>query len=166
MIQSTFQFRYIRNSYDHFHCQPKCRCACMSVFIQIVSIYVSTLVISAQLDAYEPRGLFCLESDYKPKNGPNHYYVDVTLLGCKYLCQNLHDLSCSQVIYMPFRQSCVLQPVVDVPFIEFQENCTRIELYRRRRITGMAHHRYCSQGFILWCSCFNSAVCNLFAQYH
>ena len=106
----------------------------------VIIFNVITLVTLDNLDTYDPLGLYCLNPDYKPKEDPNFFtYVDVTLLGCKYLCQNLHDLPCSQIIYMPFKQTCVLQPDVLVPVVPPKDNCTKIELYRRRRTIGRSH---------------------------
>ena len=127
-------------------CEGLLASVCINVFVGVcpytISYFfnVTTLVALENLDTYEPHGLYCLKPDYKPKQDPNYFtYVDVTLLGCKYLCQTLHDLPCSQIIYMPFRQTCVLQPDVPVPVVPYQENCTKIELYRRRRTIGMSN---------------------------
>ena len=97
------------------------------------------LFFTADMDKYETPDQYCLPPNYKPETDVFFMYVEVTLLGCKYLCQNLHDLQCSLIVYMPFKRSCVLQPDVRVHWVQCEENSIKVEIHRRRRTTGMPH---------------------------
>ena len=100
------------------------------------------LFFTADMDKYETPDQYCLPPNYKPETDVFFMYVEVTLLGCKYLCQNLHDLQCTLIVYMPFKRSCVLQPDVKVHGVQCDENSIKVEIHRRRRTTGThrKHH--------------------------
>ena len=102
------------------------------------------------MQTYALEGRCCLTPNYRPPEN-RIFYKEVTLLGCKLLCQKLHDLLCTLIVYMPFKRSCIIQPYVQVPFVSYQEDCTKAEIYRRQRIAGRSlariepHHKH------TWC---------------
>ena len=77
----------------------------------------------------------CLPTDYSPRVSYN-FYVEVTLDGCKYLCQRLHDITCTQIVFLPVQRSCYLQPDQDVPLQENMKGCSDAMIYKRKRDTG------------------------------
>ena len=97
------------------------------------------LFLTADMDKYETPDQYCLPLNYKPETDVFFMYVEVTLLGCKYLCRNLHDLQCSLIVYMPFKRSCLLQPDARVHWVQCEENSIKVEIHRRRRTTGTPH---------------------------
>ena len=57
-------------------------------------------------------------------------YVEMTLSGCKYLCQYLQDHTCSQIIFVPNTRSCILQPLRNVQMMQDFSGCQVVEMYQ------------------------------------
>ena len=91
----------------------------------------------SDLVSYTETAKGCLADDYQPAISGN-YYVEITLSGCKYLCENLHDLTCTLIVYLPSLRSCFLQPLQMVTFERSGQGCTAAELHHRNRQTGQS----------------------------
>ena len=85
-----------------------------------------------ELDEYVLGDEGCLPEDHVPSVIHN-IYVEVTFSGCKHLCERLHDDTCSQIVFLPFRRSCYLQPQEDLTLIRNSNRCIDALVYRRSR---------------------------------
>lgn len=102
------------------------------------------------IDQYLESSPVCLPDDYQAVHAT--LYVDVTFEGCKSLCQNLHDLTCSVIVFLPLTRSCFLQPLATVRTAIIGQNCSFAQIYKRVRCAGIYHRPFV---IILW-----SAICH------
>ena len=80
----------------------------------------------------------CIYDLHSPQETVNHY-VEVTLSGCKYLCEFLHDLTCTLLVWIPSQRSCILKPLEETSSLydaKASSSCLYAEIIRRQRKTG------------------------------
>lgn len=64
-------------------------------------------------------------------------YSEVAFSGCEYLCQNLHNVTCSRVFYFPYKRTCVLTPRMEISMTSSVNGCAIAVVYERHRCPGM-----------------------------
>lgn len=77
-----------------------------------------------------------------------HQYSEIAVSGCKYLCQHLHDTTCSRVFYFPGNRSCILTSRQEIPLkylIRGAADCQRVVIHERTRCPG--RESFCMQSF-------------------
>ena len=77
----------------------------------------------------------CIRNDVQVR-GIHHLYVEITLSGCKYLCEFLHDSTCTLIIFLPKIRSCILLPWHNIPTDNGTHNCEWAELHYKYRKRG------------------------------
>ena len=89
-------------------------------------------------DVYLLEKTGCINKLYNPQETAN-YYVEITLSGCKYLCEFLHDLTCTLLVWIPSQRSCILQPLLETSLLHEANpcnGCLYAEILHRQRKTG------------------------------
>ena len=116
-------------------CSSNCLKLCKQTQVEQWSLFRSNddFVLS-DLDNYTLVDKGCLPGDYVPNN-TYQLYVEVTLTGCKYLCERLHDVACSLLVMLPLHRSCYLQPDQRVLLTEDVRGCFNALIYKRHRQT-------------------------------
>ena len=104
-------------------------CATISTF------EIGIFPVSDTQDKFIQYASGCIPSDLKI-GGVYNLYVEMTLSGCKYLCQFLHDYTCTLIIFAPRVRSCILLPSRNITMGNNFENCKFVELYHRHRKRG------------------------------
>ena len=84
------------------------------------------------MDEYIQSEEGCLPSSYTPPD-THIFYVEVTLNGCQHLCQQLHDVTCTRIVFLPTQRSCYLQPDRDVSLLGKSEDCLTAMIFNRKR---------------------------------
>ena len=93
------------------------------------------LMLSGLLTDFRNIGSGCLSNDHK-LNDIHNLYVEINLSGCKYLCQYLHNKTCTLVMFLPNSRSCVLLPLQHISILDEHASCKKVEIYRKQRIIG------------------------------
>ena len=89
------------------------------------------------MDKYMLQGQICVSDAALTPDGYSQMYREVTLSGCKSLCTNVHDLTCTQIVYLPKSRSCVLMSPRYLTPVSRQQDCLHVvEIYRRQRCLG------------------------------
>ena len=88
--------------------------------------------VVSEMDEYIRSGEGCLPGSYTPTD-PHVFYVEVTLNGCKHLCQQLHDVTCTRIVFLPVQRSCYLQPDRAVSLVGNIEKCVAVVIFNRQR---------------------------------
>ena len=65
-----------------------------------------------------------------------HLYVEVTLSVCKYLCEHLHNDTCTMILFVPANRSCYLLPLRNVLDSAGGHDYDDVEWYIRDQQTG------------------------------
>ena len=97
------------------------------------------LCVYAFLDTKDEFTLFargCIPKDFELRSVHN-LYVEMTLSGCKYLCQFLHDQTCSMIIFLLDIRSCILLPWHNITVDNNLQECDLVQLHYRRRQQGI-----------------------------
>ena len=85
------------------------------------------------IDNFTEEGKGCISADYRPA-APYHYYAEMPLSACKYLCQYQHNAICSMVMYLIVNRSCYIQPLREP--VGNRHGCENAVWYSRHRIAG------------------------------
>ena len=107
----------------------------IDLIIGMPSVSLQILILG---DVYLLEKTGCIDKLYNPQETAN-YYVEITLSGCKYLCEFLHDLTCTLLVWIPSQRSCILQPLLATSLLHEANpcnGCLYAEILHRQRKTG------------------------------
>ena len=98
------------------------------IWVYQTNVNMIITCVDSDMDEYIRSDEGCLSERYSPPD-TSAFYVEVTLNGCKHLCQQLHDVTCTRIVFLPTYRSCYLQPDRKVSLMGNSDDCVAVMVF-------------------------------------